>query len=172
MASTASRTATDEATHADGATPNADRPLGVSEAGLARLRARLAGANRDNPDFEAQFARLMAVVSHAVNLLRTHELAPSIELVLAAGAWAHGGIDLRTLPLSEEVYLDLVVRLPTRDYGFEKRLAGDVFAVVDDGSVFLHFTVITLSQWKHALEHLRSTDRDPDLLGIPLLVRT
>jgi hypothetical protein len=171
MASTLPKRERDDGRERTGQVVTLDPPLRISEDGLARLRERLEAANRDNPDFAVQYEHLMAVVLHALDLLRTHELAPQIELVLAAGEWARNGIDLRTLPETEEVYLELVVRLDAREYEFDTRISAEVFAVVNDGTFFFHLDLITLGQWEHALEHLRSTGRSADLIGIPLLVR-
>ena len=171
MARTVPKVQTDEDRGAakDGLAPGEERPLRVNEVGIARLRERLAAANRDNPDFEAQFQRLMGVVSRALEKLRTG-FADEIELVVATGAWARAGIDLRNLFDSDDIVLEVVVRAAELDVNFAVQLSEALFAETHNGDFFLQVTMMPLHLRERSLALPWNQGR-ADALGIPLLAR-
>lgn len=171
MAKTAAKVRTDEShvVAANGRARGEERPLRVDEAGVDRLRERLHAANRDNPDFEAQFAQLMGVVLRALEKLRTG-FADDIELVVAIGGWARDGIDLRTLPEAEDVVLQIVIPADEEEFEFDMRLSEALYADVFNGAFLLQFTVLPLRLWERSLALPRNQGR-ADAVGIPLLTR-
>ena len=171
MAKTAAKTQTDELRGAveNGRARGQERSLRVDEAGIARLRERLRAANRDNPDFEAQFAQLFGLVSRVLEKLRTG-FAEEIELVVASGGWARDGIDLRGLSDSEEVVLDVVFGAAEVDIDLVMRMSEAVAPEVFNGWMYLQIVPELIHLRERALGLPWNQGR-ADALGIPLLVR-
>ena len=171
MAKTAPKVQADETLVAaeNGRARGEERPLRVDEAGVARLRERLRMANRDNPDFEAQFERLMGVVSRALEKLRTG-FGDEIELVVAIGEWAREGIDLRTLREAEDVVLQIVTHDDENGMEFGVRLSEALHPEVFNRAFLLQYKVFPLRLWERSLGLPWNQGR-ADALGIPLLVR-
>ena len=171
MAKTAAKVRTDESDGlaANGRARGEERPLRVDEAGLARLRERLRAANRDNPDFEAQFDQMMGIVSRALEKLRTG-FADEIELVAAVGGWVQDGLDLRTLAEAENVVLQLVIRADDEGMEFNDRLSEALHDEVFNGVFLLQYTVLPLRLWDRSLALPHNQGR-ADAVGIPLLIR-
>lgn len=147
-----------------------ERPLMVSEEGLALLRDRLRIANLANPAFKTHVELLFVVLRRALDDFRCH-FSDQIERVLASGPWALNGIDLRTLPDAEDAVLTVVVRTEERVLALDMRLSESVFEHFAAGRYPLYLEVLPLPQWTHALEHVRASGRTTAVLGIPLLVR-
>ena len=125
-----------------------DSALHLNLEGLALLRARLRAANSDNPEFDAQWSRLLSALNTALERLHG-TFGPQIERVVAAGDWAREGIDLRNLPF-EEVVLRIVLRSPDRPYALYRQVAREVFADLDDEAPLIQFTLETLPEWRRA----------------------
>lgn len=145
-----------------------DRPLRVDSAGIALLRERLRTANGTNPEFEAQYTRLVEVLEAILHGLET-ELLNQVDRVLAVGDWARYGIDLRGLPCDDIVVL-IVVRLPERPLDLYLQVADRVFANLGDEDIRAQFRLETLAEWRQAEAAARARGAI-DALGISLLVR-
>lgn len=175
MASAPSRTAKDRrvgpstSSHAAGA----DVPLRVNEAGIDLLCERLRAANQDNPEFAPQSDRLLGAVRQALDGLLRH-FPDEIERVLARGAWAFDGIDLRELRESEDVLLEIIVRREERDFSLERRISRDVvheLHIAFGREFLLQFSTLPLPLWLRAEEQARAHGQDLASSGIPLLTR-
>jgi hypothetical protein len=142
--------------------------LQLDPAGLETLRNRLQQANRDNPDFDAQYARLQGVL-RTVLLRLQGRFEDRVERVLAVGDWAREGIDLRNLPY-DEILLSIVLRSATRPFDLYWRFADEVFAGLPREEVVVQFRLETLPEWQHALA-LAQARGSMAALGVPLLSR-
>jgi hypothetical protein len=159
-------TATERTTAEDG-----HAGLQIREDGFALLRDRLRAANRDNPDFEAQADDLLGLTRSALEELR-RGFGDQIVQVLADGAWAHDGIDLRTARDSEEIILRIVTRLTRREVPFESATATATRPYRRNGRFFIQLDFDPLPQWEHALAFRRRYGLSSDALGIPLMMRS
>lgn len=171
MAKTAAKVRTDETRvpAENGRAGGEERPLRVDEAGVERLRQRLREANRDNPNFEAQFNQMMGIVLRALDKLRSG-FADEIELVVAIGGWAREGIDLRQMFDSEEIVLQVVFGAAEVDIDLIVRAFEIVGPEVLNGSFYLQFTPELMHPRERSLALPWNLGRE-DALGIPLLVR-
>lgn len=143
-------------------------PLRVDREGFALLHDRLRAANAANPQCDAQYERLVALLKSAFRRLES-EFGDQIEMVVADGDWAQYGIDLRNLPFDDVVLL-IVVRGSERPFSLYWDIADRVFVKLKDRDVFLQFGLATLNEWRsrtaYALQY-----GDPEALGIPLFTR-
>ena len=150
---------------------NGHAVLRLREEGLALLRDRLRAANHDNPDFEAQADDLLGWIRLALEELR-RGFAGQIVLVLADGAWAHEGIDLRTARESEEIVLRIVTRLNRRDARFESDAGFATHPYLRNGRYLIQLDFDPLPHWERAVTYGRTYGKSDDRLGIPVMIGT
>ncbi|MDP9363399.1 MAG: hypothetical protein M3Q10_04060 [Chloroflexota bacterium] len=114
---------------------------------------------------------MLGVVRRALEELRGG-FGNRIVQVLADGAWAHKGIDLRTARDSEEIVLRVVTRLGRREVPGESAIASATRPYLRDGRYFIQLDFDPLPHWERALAFRRRYGLSNAALGIPLMTET
>jgi len=149
-------------------TRTAEISLRPNYEGLALLYERLRSANEGIREFEKLWSRLLSVLK-VVSQRLVDGFESQIERVLAVGAWAQHGIDLRNTPF-EDILLQVVLSSDDRPLSLYQGIAEKAFGNLDDQEILIQFHMLTSSEWKHAMA-LAKLRQQEDVLGISVLDR-